>query len=308
MDGIENKNNRIISLDLLRIIACLGVISIHTKPIWVRFVSPWSVSLFVLISGSLLLNKDETFAQFLHKRVIRIPVVFAVWSVLYTVINLCEKKADGIMITYKDTFIDLVSGKYHMWFLFMIWGLYLLLPAYRLINRSEYLKYIVLVLILFSVVIPSVQELEWFHWSEYETGIINLGVFYYPLCFLTGSLLPKNKLSRKYEIGILACGIVGLIMILLGIGTLLRDYMCVIAVFYWLYHYVQITNTKLRKAVYTISECTFGMYLMHDMFITFFKRVFNVQSAELKFFFVVICAFVTTYIIRKIPKIGKYIT
>lgn len=89
------------------------------------------VPLFVLISGMFLLGRNESFLQSYKKRASRIAVPLIVWSLIY----LTYQALVNFIITGSFDVIDLVNSLalgvpfYHMWYLYMIIGLYLLIPV-----------------------------------------------------------------------------------------------------------------------------------------------------------------------------------
>lgn len=141
-----NKNRKI-EFDLMRIIACLGVIMIHADVfnqldsystnslsyqginIW-GTLSRWAVPAFVMLSGMFVIPKSgkESLKQLFVKRVIRMVVAYIVWSAVYSFYNVffLNKVYSGTKI---KTFLDgCFSGETHMWYLLMLAGLYIISP------------------------------------------------------------------------------------------------------------------------------------------------------------------------------------
>jgi len=93
-----------------------------------------SVPLFVLISGMFLLGRTESFRDFYRKRASRIlrPLVF--WSVIYSAYRLAGtyfiKGITGITLA-KTAVTELPF--YHLWYLFMLVGLYLISPLLNIV-------------------------------------------------------------------------------------------------------------------------------------------------------------------------------
>ena len=91
---LENlwKGNRM-NINILRIIALFDIILIHTlksQPnfnilnFMFTFVSI-GINLFILISGYLLLDKEENTMLFYKKRVVSILPLFIMWSIIYII-------------------------------------------------------------------------------------------------------------------------------------------------------------------------------------------------------------------------------
>jgi len=99
----QNKPSAAISVDLIRVIAVLGVILLHatidltTKSTGLHVLRWWMVDiyqcfgrmgvpLFLMLSGSLLLGSskwDEDLSSFFKKRFIRIGLPFIFWSIIF---------------------------------------------------------------------------------------------------------------------------------------------------------------------------------------------------------------------------------
>lgn len=134
---MEEKEERKIYFDFLRIFATFAVIILHvsaqnwhTTDInsfeWNIFnfydsIVRWGVPIFVMISGALFLNKNQSIKKIYTKNILRIIIAFIFWSLIYTVLF-----SKGLSI--KTMIINFFEGYYHMWFLFMIVGLYMITP------------------------------------------------------------------------------------------------------------------------------------------------------------------------------------
>ncbi|HAK29628.1 MAG TPA: acyltransferase, partial [Sphingobacterium sp.] len=86
-------------ISILRIVAIFLVILIHSSSgylnsnefesfdwsyaNWLNSFSRFAVPLFVVISGALLLQKDESTGQFYRKRLLKIVPPFLFWSIVY---------------------------------------------------------------------------------------------------------------------------------------------------------------------------------------------------------------------------------
>ncbi|MEO6038226.1 MAG: acyltransferase family protein [Saprospiraceae bacterium] len=138
--------------DRLRIVATVMVIAIHvTSPTVEQFgaVEPggwwaanwWNsltrpaVPLFVMLSGYLLFAKDYPLGDFLRRRFSRVLIPAFFWMLVFSVYNYF---ANGYPTNAIELFRSLVSGPvyFHLWFIYMIIGLYLVYPILRPWVRS----------------------------------------------------------------------------------------------------------------------------------------------------------------------------
>lgn len=153
-------NRRKYYLDYLRIIAILGVIFMHTgghcQGENIRSLNwqvcnifntgtRWAVPTFVMISGSLFLKKDINLKRIYSKNILRLVIAFVFWSTIYTLVFSTFKYYNLFSIQgIFNTITGMFKGYYHMWFIFMIIGLYMVTPILKVCidNISEkLLKY-----------------------------------------------------------------------------------------------------------------------------------------------------------------------
>lgn len=88
----------------------------------------WAVPAFVMITGALLLRSplEESPTAFYRRRLGRILLPLIFWSVLYMLWNTVRRGS----VDWQTTLIKLLTGSpyYHMWYIFMLVGLYLVAP------------------------------------------------------------------------------------------------------------------------------------------------------------------------------------
>ena len=94
--------------------------------------SQWAVPVFVMLSGALLLDSDrrETWLAFFRKRFLRAGVPLLFWSFFY----LSWANPKGMTPTSWE-FLRQGRPYYHLYFLFIIFGLYVLTPPLRVLLR-----------------------------------------------------------------------------------------------------------------------------------------------------------------------------
>jgi len=82
-----------------------------------------------MISGALLLGREINLFPFIQKRFIRVWVPFTVWVIIYVVYhNLFERNPYSFQKAVLD-YLTMGGGLYgHLWFVYMILGLYLFTP------------------------------------------------------------------------------------------------------------------------------------------------------------------------------------
>ena len=134
--------NREVWIDWMRVTACLMVMTVHsTEPFYLggegsliltqtdaRWVSLFDtfvracVPLFVVASSYLQFPLHYSTGQFLKRRVIRVVVPFVVWTLVYALY--WGEPADNL----RSLLLNFNYAAGHLWFVYMLLGLYLLMP------------------------------------------------------------------------------------------------------------------------------------------------------------------------------------
>ncbi len=335
--------------DLLRVLATTAVILIHVSgskfysgdPLslsWQVYnfydgIARWCVPIFVMISGALFLKAEVKLEKLFKKNLLRIVTAFIFWSVAYGVFEITVKNR-----SVKFALGDMLVGHYHMWFLFMIAGLYLTVPLLKKITESQKLvKYFLILSLIFSVIIPQgisfvslfIQSLG----DAFNKIIDNIGLKIavgYSGYFVLGYFLSKAELSSKqkkliYILGIL--GFAGTVGFSSAISIIMHkpidiftDYFSLtvllesIAVFVFFKYLNPKLSEKSAGIISRLSKYSFGVYLVHPMILeTFDKLGLNVQSftTVLSIPVIMIAAAIISLavsaLLNRIPVLKKYI-
>lgn len=156
----DQKESTLPWVDFVRFIGIFLVVLAHVEnwgadSKWVRdfyyTLSRIGVPLFFLISGYLLLSKQEDLLTFFKKRAARIIIPFLIWSIIYDVQNSQAFAESGVTFEgLLKMFIRILRGPRggHLWFFYSLIGLYLITPILRVFvskaRDSDILYYIAL--------------------------------------------------------------------------------------------------------------------------------------------------------------------
>lgn len=353
---------RIVYLDVLRIIACLGVIANHTNIILSKAeidissvsqaellggvlymaLCKVAVTLFLMISGSLLLRKVDSYKKIFH-RIFRIIVVLLVFSLGYYVVGHDVYSIGDFFKTISKTNITKA-----FWFLYLYLGILVMLPVLQRMVRNfrqkDYWYFF-----FFSFGICSFSFI-----IEYNS-LFSLPVFATPIgIFLLGYYLDNYVDLEGYNFKIfIATGFTFSILIVgflcaytkrelqNGSDTAYRlmvydnvFYIVLsILVFLMVKHTIcqclanQKSNTKesivnadtstVIKVISFVASCTFGIYLFSDYIISLFMPAFEKwadQSNVYMLFIVIILditvfvtGFLITALLLQIPVIKRFL-
>lgn len=332
-NNMEATKKREYAFDILRAVSMIMVITIHVSNVYSRSfgvigngsfivslifntISRISVPIFLMISGALLLDREFNKRKY-FKRLIKFIILIIVWDIIYLVWEYYY-----LGITY-DKLYKLLFEPYraHLWFLYTILLLYAIQPILRIIiNKSNNtIKIILLVIwILFSTL-----SIVNYYISIYFT------VFSYIGFFILGKYLydyAKNNDLKKYNILFIFIMIICFaISIVLNYTESIRRH--TFYNFYFAYRvpfimipsflfYIMVINnyTKdtLNKIIMKLSDLSFGVYLIHGIFLDVTVKLFIYQSINaligIPMFTIIIfiCSIISVYILKKI-KLIKYL-
>lgn len=286
---------RLVYMDWLRIIAALAVVMIHVsagvvtddaqdyKSPWMtgnfyESISRWAVPMFVMISGALMLSstREITILSFLKKRLAKILIPLFAWSVIYYA---NEVRKDEITFSVAD-FIKRFSTDdimYHLWFLYMIAGLYIITPLLKILIQHAKRKDIEYFLILWLFTSVFSNWLEYFIGYRFEIELFF--VTHYVGYYVLGYYLFTFDFHAKWRTLMYIGGIAGFVITFfmtyhesLKIDEPLEQFwydehspnvlFMVIALF-MLFKSAKIGTLKVPWIGTVISHASFGIYLIH---------------------------------------------
>jgi surface polysaccharide O-acyltransferase-like enzyme len=298
---LDQKRGLSLPVDLIRTLGIVLIIGLHAAneahPIVTQVGSSeiwrwWTVNvydsltrvgvpLFVMLSGSLLLlpSKIEPLRVYFKKRWNRIGLPILFWGGIYFAWSYFSNHQ-----TLTGSFIlqGILTGPYyHFWYLYMLIGLYLIAPIFRLVvayGNRVFLKYVVFIWFLGPLLIPLPGLLGSFH---VDSNILTIP--WWAGYFLLGAFLRTATVRRSILAGLLSLGlvatIIGTYVVTLVVGGRLslffQDYfsptiiLASVALFTLLISIqvpsdrTQHRHPKASWLVSQISQNTLPIYLLH---------------------------------------------
>lgn len=314
---IYQKKSRLLWADVIRVLAIVMVVLIHTTaPIILRFneysplewnyanmlnsASRMSIALFVMISGSFLLEKKESLNQFLSKRLKRILVPWLVWGTIQLLYNYNFSLTEIFAGNFQSKLLATYFGGF--WFMPLILGLYLITPFIKPFAQSASKKEWKYFFILWFLFVPTLTtlnlELEKNISLQLPIWIKYLGYYLFGFYAVHKLRLPKKLNS---QMGILSALFVTLIALHTWFQANLRgeffsatyEYTNLLvslssfATFIWLKSYLQTKYVskalnRHRKLIESFSMYSFGIFLSHSLILQILTHgVWGVQFSAL---------------------------
>lgn len=344
-------SNRMVYLDVLRILAAFSVVMLHSAAqFWYRLdirstewvvansynaVFRFGVPIFVMISGALFLAPDykvDVKRLFTHN-ILRLFIISVVWSSIYGLFD-CMWLFGISNLGVKDILREMLSGRYHLWFLPMLMGIYMLVPVLKswLEHASKRnVEYFILLFLIIQIGGETLRALT--VTDEIHTGIDVLKVDMvcgYLGYFVLGYYLVHVGISDKWRKRIYTAALpAALLNVLLGCLLVWQNGIETAPIYdsFGLFTFVIATaiflicrNGKREfsettgKVLREISGSTMGAYLMHVGFMEY-TEVFGFDSLMLPNVFgipiyAVACfavCLVIASVLRRIPVVGRYI-
>lgn len=297
----------------------------------------WCVPAFFMISGRFFLDpqRDVTVQKIWGRYLLRIVIAFVVWSTVYTAFYVLSGAYDAL--NFWGILTQWIEGPYHFWYLYALMGLYILTPFFRKITEDHRLMiyFVVLFFVInvmseYFVYFPKTGETIRTALNKFGFGMLMGYCGYYVLGYFI--FKNKNKISPKLECIIYAVGIAsfaativleGRITPELQAADFVKQYLKpnVILFSAAIYTFFVVRVSRFRFSDRTIrlfgrlTELGFGVYILHAIVNEFASFVPLPQPISHPYLVLVVLTVIIyavslalTWLIRKIPYVGKKIT
>lgn len=294
----------------IRAIAACAVVQMHSigvylyqynpaTPMDVNFITSdifyghlrWATPFFIMISGALLLRptrEAEPLRLFLGKRLRRVLVPFAFWGTVYALYLFRGELYFGTgpswgrvvdVIFYQDIY-------FHLWFIPMIAGLYILTPVLRVFTRTATraeVEYYLALILFFNALhhfLPGVFIVKHFAWFGY-VGYYLLGYYLsafpiawswkriaYPLALLMPLLTAYGTWwltvhQGTYNETLFVYASPNVLLMTAALFLFLKDF-----------DWDTFSNRypRVHKAVLYMAEVSYGVYFVHPIILDVLKN------------------------------------
>lgn len=347
------ESKHIIYFDYLRIAAICVIVILHiaaqnlrtvkiASPAWTTFnvydsLTRWGVPIFIMISGALFLGKTQTINKLYKKNISKILIILVFWTLVY---NFWQLIISGSSFSLKSFLIYLTTEPYYLWFLYMLIGLYMMVPLLQLIIRNKKkTEYFLILSLIFAFLIPELINIislkSEFFAKLIENKVAMLRIFMvlgYTGYFVLGYYLNKYNIKRKTEIIIYITGVFGALFTIIAttlsslikgeLVTFFYDNLTInvamisISVFiFFKKHFDHRPTPQKNKPLQLLSRCSLGVYLTHVIILETMDSVFSFNSLSFNpvlsvpalSILILFLSYIISISLYKIPFIGKWI-
>lgn len=302
-----------------------------------------AVPLFWMISGALLIKKEESLSTLYKKRILKIVLVLIVFSFIQYLFFVFENEARTFYI--RDFLKTLYSGQLAMayWYIYAYIGVLLVLPFVRKMAKNMERKEYLYLFGLFLTICGALPILEYLLWQG-RVGMNNLvreSIFSQALIYLMTGHYLENMVDEKELSGKRAGIIMFLGFIAIVISCFITKFMTNItgligeteaqtfynslifvpsyAIFYLsrfcFGKYGEFIDERVKKVIITFGGASFGAILIENLWRERLETVFYFLKPYCKIFpsciiwvlLTWVCATGTILILKKLPLMRKLI-
>jgi len=294
----------------------------------------WSIcsASFVMLSGYLLLGKYKNLTEFLSKRFSRVFVPFFLWTIIFMLwgnyfgIISAEKTKFEVVDILKKILMGGAGGSGHLWFVYMLLGLYLFSPVIsRWITQatSQEIKFFLIMWFIACTIYPYFEKFLGIK-INFEIRYFSGYVGYFVLGYFLGNL-PINLPQSRVGLMALAVFLISWVITFVGIyfstvsnnkayESSLFDYLSPSVILMSISAFLTFKNLLNVEFLPTLTaqldKFSYGMYLMHLIPMKTLSRQFQINfkwihpsiGIATQFILTATICYVVIFILSKIPK------
>lgn len=340
------EQKRLLWIDILNIIACMGVVLLHSTNGQIHGYSGihsfdwylgllthsfflWPVDVFFMISGFTLVRKslisDELGVKyFYNRRLARLAIPVLSWNFLYMLKYIVQCNYNHLEIGCWEVLIKkFILFEYNgfMWFFIPLFIIYLSLPFFTVFVVNADNKLLRLYLLM-GLLLGSLSFSDSSSGSAYIMGTRYF--FFIAAGYYIGNFgIPVRYRSLFYWVGCICMVFIGGATMVLFIFapehyryflsyTNIPCAVSAMAVFtFFRYFDWESLISKLRissQAVKQISGLSLGIYLIQALWFDFFAHFYPISNLLLRFLIIYVLSMLSVYMMTKIPLVRRMVS
>ena len=259
--------------------------------VFFRSLTVWAVPVFLMISGYLLLDpRKELTLRKIKEYVWRMAAVLLTFGLVFCLIESClGSPKRGVFSVIGMSVWNLIQGKSweHLWYVYMMAGLYLMTPILRSFFKTEnrYAQSMVMAaLFLFTIVVPTCNHL--FRWKIVNILPVDSSSLYY---YMLGHYLGQKEIPRKKNLGYMAGAFSVLCVLSFWKTEELRHvlnyenlFVMVFSasIFCFAMKSLWMEQMGQKKQIQTLAGLSFGIYIIHPVFLNILNKGFHIYPVD----------------------------
>lgn len=276
----------------------------------------WAVPCFLMVTGALLLSpqRQVPWEKLFKKYIKRIALALVAFTLIFQICDFIAGDQKTIVTGWLSNLLQGHSWA-HMWYLYLMIGLYLMIPFYKMITEKatdKQLWGLVGIIIVFTSLVPIINMFG------YECAFYIPTAVIYPAYLFIGHLLYRKNVSVPLAAAVTAgCTAAIVVLSLLRAKTdmdlsYMLDYASIFVVGQSAGVYSLMSNIKRTsgKLLNSVDQCSFGIYIIHMVGVRAVMKWAGIDPYDNILIFVgmiianFICAYVITWCLRKVPKLN----
>lgn len=329
------RKNRNINLDLLKVLACVGVVLLHTTMggfketgswnllAYLYYLGTYSIPLFFMVNGYLLLGKREITYLYILQKVKWILITVSSWSFIVWLF-----KRDFTTNPIKKIVGSLIQRGYffQFWFFGALILIYLCLPILRqFLNSKRSYLYSLSLLMTIGLIFELSNILLQMPIQTYVIQTFRLWTWFF--YYLLGGYIAQftiEEIESRFKnwmkiVSILLLLISPIILFFIAktiYHNLFAEYFCdtlfvkVSTLGIFLTILMLTLNESRRESIVSLSNQTMGVFIIHTYIMKVWEKVlgFNFVGAYLLFaLFTLSVSFIIVGMLMKIPYFNRIV-
>lgn len=341
------SRSRIWYLEWLRLFACIAVVLIHCFATlldnatvaeigipralgWTEFLvilCRWAVPVFLMITGALLLDPARKVDwRKVRAYCIRISVVLLTFGTAFALMELVFEARALAPTMILTSVMNVLQGHSwaHLWYLYDLLGVYLLLPLLRPFVMSagrRDLERMLLVLLIFALIVPTVNSalgiaLDTLMWLGSSVFYVLLGWYLRSFDVPASSACILGAVGTIVVAGIAAFGVLSNGSYLSWAWSPSSPFVAAQAAAVFLIAKVRFDSPMRAGGLpATVASLSFALYVVHPVFANLLYKVFDWAVAPLPPLVFELVTFAAVFVpslalaalVRRLPLIGRYL-
>ena len=324
-------DNRLYWIDAIRSFACLCVLLSHAVPCAgadkVKAIAPFQYLvvagasvLFFMISGALVFYKPKPLIPFIRRRISKIAVPMVIWTIVALIVMCLRHDMQWSQLPRSIMLIPFTHQFSTFWFIYVIFGIYLLTPMVSTwlerCSRSEVRLLLIIGCVAMTIPYLTIIDKNVSKALFLDTGSLYYFVGYLWIC-LMGYYIRRYVNIERYKWWHYAIFIAVLLlpMLLLWIGEPQRlvgrrtniNVVLLCACYFVIIKHINL-GARAKRLVYHFAQYSFGIYLVHNhIYIFLLTPIFSgldlhyAISIPLLFILDLVISYIIVHLISKLP-------